>query len=349
MSTIVVSAADATYAGLLFDLVDSLCAAAIPDLRIGCLDLGLTDAARARLRPLVHEIIRPEWPFRPHPVFGTGPRHLSRAVRPFLPEYFPGHETYIWLDADCWVQDRMALQGLAHAASTGALAVVPAADRSYIHSDEARGWVDRRYRMALGDDAADRLRPFNYINCGVLALRAKAPHWVAWERRFQAALDRWEGDFLSDQAVLNALVYLDAVDHAACRIQLDLPSAAAALAGGQTAVRQSQLSVDADRHHAQYAQQQGSGRGRAIDRWHPRQHGPELWRVQGPGPGGDAAREPGLTFLDFLVYRCHVAAKKPLPDFIHSLAPDSETGDLHRLHVPVCFFARRRARELKFL
>jgi len=211
MSTIVVSAADETYAGLLLDLVDSLRAAAVPDLRIGCLDLGLTEATRGRLGPLVDATVRPEWPFRPHPVFGASPRHLSRAVRPFLPEYFPGHTTYIWLDADCWVQDRMALQGLTHAASGGALAVVPAADRSYIHSDDARGWVDRRYRMALGDDAADRLRPFSYINCGVLALRAQSPHWVAWERRFQAALDRWEGDFLSDQAVLNALVYLDAM------------------------------------------------------------------------------------------------------------------------------------------
>jgi hypothetical protein len=38
---------------------------------------------------------------------------------------------------------------------------------------------------------------------------AASPVWQRFIDRFQEALDRWDGDFLSDQAVLNAVVHLD--------------------------------------------------------------------------------------------------------------------------------------------
>jgi lipopolysaccharide biosynthesis glycosyltransferase len=208
MHTIVVTAADEGYAPLLLDLIQSLGSGARTDFQIGCLDLGLGDETRARIGPAA-QLVVPEWPFRPHPRFGAAPRHLSRAVRPFLPSYFPGHHTYIWLDADAWVQDLDAIGFLVAAASEGAMAVVPAVDRSYLHPPDARRWIYERYRMAHGEPEAQRLMLFSYINSGVFALRGDAPHWQAWAARFQHALDRWDGDFLSDQAIINALIYLD--------------------------------------------------------------------------------------------------------------------------------------------
>ena len=207
MKTLVVTAADEAYSALLLDLLHSLRAA--PNCRVACLDLGLSEATRTLIAPLVHQVLRPEWPFRAHPVFDARPTYLARAVRPFLSRYFPGYETYIWLDADCWLQDPNALATLTFAASAGSIAAVPAADRSYFHSTEHRDWVQRRYEMAFGKQDAHRLRPFPYVNSGVFALKENARHWVLWEARFQAALDRWEGEFLSDQALLNALIYLD--------------------------------------------------------------------------------------------------------------------------------------------
>lgn len=209
MSVMVVSAADDAYSWMLLDLVRSLRAAEVPDFKIGCLDLGLGDATRETLSDLVDHIVKPGWPFKPHAVFDARPSYLARAVRPFLPTYFPGFETYIWLDADCWVQQGEALKQLALAASRGAIAVVPAVDRSYFQTPTARKWLFQRYRMAFDDDEAKHLMSFNYINSGVFALKGGAKHWRAWQQRFQNSLDHWRGDFLSDQAVLNALIHID--------------------------------------------------------------------------------------------------------------------------------------------
>jgi hypothetical protein len=210
MTAIIVTAADEGYAPLLLDLLHSLADAKLSDdYCVGVVDLGLAAETRAAIAPLVAEVVKPGWPFRPHPKFGAEPRYLSRAVRPFLPRYFPGHEIILWLDADCWVQERAALDDLARCGRTIGAAFVPAADRGYVHSRSSRVWVDRRYRMAFGAAEVEKLASFNYVNSGVFALAAAAPHWAAWERRFQAALDRWTDDFLSDQAILNAVIYLD--------------------------------------------------------------------------------------------------------------------------------------------
>jgi lipopolysaccharide biosynthesis glycosyltransferase len=209
MSVLVVSAADESYALLLLDLVASLRAIERPTFGIGCLDLGLSNETLQALLFFGIDIVKPQWPFRPHPLFDERPKYLSRVIRPFLPTYFPGHETYLWLDADCWVQNGGALIDLVLAASENGLACVPAVDRAYFHSAKSRQWSHQRYQMALGKQEADELIQFNYINGGVFALQQRAPHWRAWQERFQRALDRWEGDFLSDQAILNALIYLD--------------------------------------------------------------------------------------------------------------------------------------------
>jgi lipopolysaccharide biosynthesis glycosyltransferase len=209
MSAMVISAADEGYAALVLDLVASVRATDHAAIDIGCLDLGLSAATRQSLSELGVQIFKPEWPFRPHRLFDERPTYLSRAIRPFMTDFFPGHDVYIWLDADCWVQDGKALDDLVSVAAAGGLACVPAVDRSYFHSASSRQWLYQRYKMAFEEDEAGKLLQFNYINSGVFALAGKAPHWQAWRERFQKALDRWDGDFLSDQAILNAIVYLD--------------------------------------------------------------------------------------------------------------------------------------------
>ena len=63
--------------------------------------------------------------------------------------------------------------------------------------------------MALGEGIARERAAMPYVNAGVMAFKAGSPFWRAYAGRFQAALDRWEGDFLSDQAILNAAIHLD--------------------------------------------------------------------------------------------------------------------------------------------
>lgn len=207
---LVVSAADEAYADLLADLARSLRSLDnAPAFEFACLDLGLSAETRARLAPSIDHFAAARWPFPPDPRFDAKPIWAARAVRPFIPDYWPGYDIYVWLDADAWVQEARALSWLIEAAGERCMAVVPAVDRAYTHSTQSRQWLLERYRMALGDDIARRLMAGYYINAGVWALRGDAPHWEAWKRRFAAALENWRGEFLSDQAIVNALLILD--------------------------------------------------------------------------------------------------------------------------------------------
>jgi lipopolysaccharide biosynthesis glycosyltransferase len=210
VSTLVVTAANETYAPLLCDLLASL-----PDhrialkLSIAVLDLGLEPATRGEIVREVEKLVTPKWMFKPHARFDAEPKYLSRAARPFLPELLPGYATYIWLDADVWVQQRLGLEWLVDAAKGVDLAAVPTLHRSYVFAPRDVGWLYERYAMAFGAGLAGQLIAQPYFNSGVIAARAGSPFWNAFADRFQTALDRWQGDFLSDQAIINAVIALD--------------------------------------------------------------------------------------------------------------------------------------------
>jgi lipopolysaccharide biosynthesis glycosyltransferase len=212
MKAVIVTAADEKYAPLLRDLLSSIEPHCI-SLKIdtACLDLGLAPETRDEMSAKVDRLVAPHWPFKPHPVFNNDPRHLSRAARPFMPDLVPGYDVYVWLDADVWAQSATGLQWLVEAALTADIAAAPTLHRAYEFSQRDLSWLFERFRMAHDDDTARKLISLPYVNAGVLAVRAGSPFWRRYAERFQAALDRWKGNFLSDQAVVNATIHLDAV------------------------------------------------------------------------------------------------------------------------------------------
>ncbi|MEQ1754666.1 MAG: glycosyltransferase [Micropepsaceae bacterium] len=210
MKHLIVTAADEAYAPLLQDLIRSL----LPhveklDTSIACLDLGLAEETRAAVTEMVTHITSPEWLFRPHGKFDGNRKYLSRAARPFLPDYFPGYATYIWIDADAWVQDPRGLQWLLNAAKYSEIAAAPTVHRCYAFQPQDIGWVKKRYEMAFGAAVAKTLMQHSYINSGVMGIASGSRFWKHFRERFQQSLDRWEGDFLSDQAVINGVVAMD--------------------------------------------------------------------------------------------------------------------------------------------
>jgi len=210
MSALIVTAANETYAPLLRDLLASLAEHRGPlKLAVAVLDLGLEAATRDEFAAQVEHLTAPRWMFKPHDKFGTDPKYLSRAARPFLVDLFPGYATYIWLDADTWVQQRLGLEWLIDASRGVDLAAVPAMHRSYVFQPKDIGWLHERYEMALGPALANELVHQPYYNAGVIAARAGSRFWQTFADRFQAALDRWQGEFLSDQAIVNAAIVLD--------------------------------------------------------------------------------------------------------------------------------------------
>lgn len=207
-SVLIVTAADAAYAPLLRDLVESL----RPGARqagydLACFDLGLAPADLAWLHLQTERIVTPVWdlPVAPR-LRAEQPQLRALTVRPFIPRYFPGYDLYLWLDADTWVQEWIVIGWYLRAAAGGSLAIAPQVDRAYVHRPEYHRWRHDRWRAYFGEEAAQRALFESVLNAGVFALKGDAPHWAMWEKWFTLGLERADGELCDDQAALNHAV-----------------------------------------------------------------------------------------------------------------------------------------------
>ena len=215
-----VTAADAGYFGLLRDLMDSLDGAGLP---LGIFDVGLTPDQRGWLEARGCTLVIPGWDVD-FPGRDRMPSHYrSLASRPHVPRHFPGYDIYLWLDSDLWVQDQAVLRWYVDAARRGNLAIVPELDRSYWtvrKPPKLWGQNQKAFAWSYGVRAGYRLGRNPILNGGAWALRADAPHWDAWARAYDEALNRrawWRRPSgpqnfymcLSEQTALNKVVYGD--------------------------------------------------------------------------------------------------------------------------------------------
>ena len=224
--TIIVSGSDSGYfellRGLILSIRDKPESAGVP---VGILDLGLDGEQRAWLKDRVEHIAAPDWDVT-FPGHESAPDHRKAfTARPFLRKYFPGFETYIWIDADAWLQDWSTIELLARGARSDGLAIVPEIDRNYktpmigaeikiyarlpglgIPVWKMKSWVKKRFRRHYsGAEATEHmLKPI--INTGVFALTADAPHWGEWAASFHAARIRDQRKFC-DQGPMNHAIY----------------------------------------------------------------------------------------------------------------------------------------------
>ncbi len=208
--TLIVSAADARYFGLLQGLVSS-CRDTGPgrDVSLGVLDLGMDGGQRAWLESHGVALVRPTWDFD-FPERDTTPvSFMAQTARPFLPRYFPGHETYLWMDADTWIQDWGAVETYAAAARGGRIAITPEVDRCYSVTFDTRRALGRHatYASVYGPEAAARCGTNPTLNSGVFALRGDAPHWEVWAGELGKALQETRS-FYIEQLALNYCIYV---------------------------------------------------------------------------------------------------------------------------------------------
>ena len=209
---IIVSGADSGYFELLQGNVRSIRdKPAGAGIALGILDVGLSPAQRRWLEAQGTKVITPGWdldfPGRAEtPIF-----RQAQYGRPFLPRHFPGHDLYMWLDADAWVQDWAAVELFFQAAATGGLAIVPELDRSYRNFFEAweefHGVIRAGYAGAFGEPLADRLVRHPLLNNGAFALAAGAPHWQAWAETLAGALQLSRNELI-DMTTLNHVIYV---------------------------------------------------------------------------------------------------------------------------------------------
>jgi hypothetical protein len=209
-SGIVITGGDAAY----FELMQG-CIASIRDkpegrdIDLGVLDCGLTDGQRAWIEQQGGHRVLPRWDFEFPGRAGCSEAFKALTARPYLPDYFPGHDTYLWIDADCWVQHWFAIDLFCKGARRQPIAVAPEIHRAFRHYRHA--WPEfsavngAAFRKAFGPALADRLVRYPLINAGVFAIRAGSPAWRAWAAVLDDALQR--STDMTDQIALNVAVY----------------------------------------------------------------------------------------------------------------------------------------------
>ena len=205
MSLAIVTAADSGFFGYLFGMLRS-----VRDKPQGAsaalcvLDDGFSESQRDALFIQGASVRRLEWPYL---------RSLTTDARICLskcqsPEYFPGYDTYMWMDADAWVQSWDAIDAYCAGAEECGFCIAPEWHPSYSLThfwgiEFAKGW--------FGPPApGTRDIP---INAGVFAGRADAPHSKAWRKRIADVVERPPfnpiAHFALDQAALNAVIDRD--------------------------------------------------------------------------------------------------------------------------------------------
>ena len=209
---LIVSGADSGYFPLLRDTVLSI-RAQRPDAAIGILDVGLEAEQREWLAERIAHLVHPGWdidfPHRDR----TPEVRKAQFARPFLPRHFPGYETYLWIDADAWLQDWRAVELYLAAAGPDKLAITPEIDRAYKRHYKrpklfGRTLAWKNYREAFGWRVADRLGRNPMVNCGVFALHRDAPHWQAWARVMRQVAQRTRFFFV-EQTALNYVIFAE--------------------------------------------------------------------------------------------------------------------------------------------
>lgn len=200
--TTIVSFADARYSPLLRELCASVRQLYSPEqCAISVLDAGIGRDHLAQLLPYVQNVASPQWDLRNLPMHKKRkPYQKAFTCLPFLPRYFPGYEVYLWLDADCWVADRAAIELFIQGALAGRLAICLSVDRAYrpertvawgkLGQVEIRSFLFKHVKRAFGRGKAMQLAHYPELNTGAFALHRDAPHWEAWARWMEQAAPR---------------------------------------------------------------------------------------------------------------------------------------------------------------
>ena len=212
MKTIIISGADTGYWSLLSGMLHSI----EHDVRresisVGVLDLGLAPEHLSLLRTFGATVVTPEWDF-PITHFRVPPANYLKAMtaRPFLTRYFPGYDTYVWLDADCWVQDWKAIALLISTAREKEFSIVAEVHRSYVpffRNVAYLQWLYGSFRLCYGENVANTLSHFPLLNSGVFASVRDAPHWSHWQSHLAGILKQTNEFYhFSEQVALNGAI-----------------------------------------------------------------------------------------------------------------------------------------------
>jgi hypothetical protein len=205
--TILVTAGDSKVLPMLQGLVNSL--QAFPqhrEVEIGCLDVGQSAEDRAWLtsrgvilaEPTTHLGV-PDSRLKPY--------ERAFVARPFLRDYFPGRDIYIWIDSDVWLQGWWVIEAYQQGALQTGLAIAHERERAYVFQGFLWGWFAKHMVLGYGVLDAAWLLSRPHLNAGLFAMRSDSPQWDEWVRTYTAAWERTGTFNPHDQFSINRFVH----------------------------------------------------------------------------------------------------------------------------------------------
>jgi predicted O-methyltransferase YrrM len=222
-STIIVTGADSKF----FELVQGT----ILSIRekpqgssvdIAFLDVGCTPEQLKWISQHVDYIVEPGWTYD-IPDIDRQPGYLkAQLCRPFIADYFPGYEVYIWLDADTWVQDWSAIElfilgarrkGFAIAIEPLNTLFTPSVSL-HVSFLFAKYWDYFHLTDCTPEHSNLHLMPV--LNTGAISGRSDSFVWSRWKYRLGQCISNLsrvfrglDKPYYGEQHALNATIYRD--------------------------------------------------------------------------------------------------------------------------------------------
>jgi hypothetical protein len=137
---------------------------------------------------------------------------LSFLARPFLREYFPGYDVYVWVDSDLWFQRPEVLNAYVDGAYAQGFAITHESERAYRFQPRLFAWTAKHFLLGYGAMTGTWLLGRRHLNAGFFAAHADAPHWRAWARHYEAAIARTGALVPHDQFALVQALHTRALD-----------------------------------------------------------------------------------------------------------------------------------------
>lgn len=217
MKLTIFTSANESFFSFAEDMIDSLLKQLNRGLKrvdavtICCFDDGLTSQQLKILRDKDVIIIHVDDVFSYYPEFqcANTSSPLSYLVRPLLP-HFTYSDIIMWVDADIWFQDHIAIEDMIWGANFGDIVAVPDTGRlaSYRNVNLQTCFLTDLFQY-YGENAAERFSKFPLLNNGFFTAKVTSPIWKSWQIDFNYALKAVDGNlnFGVDQTSFNYTIY----------------------------------------------------------------------------------------------------------------------------------------------
>ena len=211
MKIAIVVAGDANIFALSYGCLMSIQSVRARGTSVFFLDIGCTKGQLKLIRSLVDGITKFNEKLAIEPAGEKRPYWKAQGCRPFLTRYFKGHDIYIWLDSDTWVQDPNAIAEMARVAQTNGSAIAPeiAAGYRFLHQPEASHKLFSQkhefVRHAYGDEIANAMLFMPYLNTGVFAIAANSGLFELFEDELKNVYARGY-THMAEQICLNKIM-----------------------------------------------------------------------------------------------------------------------------------------------